>query len=142
MKRQTLSIENKSIAIVNCIENGETNLNGELPVDVQVGYLSTSIASLGDSSMPNFYLEVDFKFSQVNASQHSNASGSNQENESVFPHDPSGIPDSEEINIVQFKTENNSTLTVCSLSTNEKSSGLANSKVEVFHCKYCEKKFT
>ncbi|GBN94616.1 hypothetical protein AVEN_28278-1 [Araneus ventricosus] len=97
-------------------------------------------------SLPNFSLEIDFKSSRIPPIIKNE--NEMEDLESHVPRDlypsqqSSGLPDSDEIGIVQFVTKNQSSLTICSLLPHERACRPTTSTVEVFSCEYCEKKFT
>ncbi|GBN47905.1 hypothetical protein AVEN_64171-1, partial [Araneus ventricosus] len=124
---------------INAVNNA---LKMEISEDAQVGSLSETNTSLGGPSLPTFSLEIDFKRSQADALQQSLTVSPNQKGDLLTQRSPSEIPDSSEISVIQFKTENDSTLTFGLLSPRKKGSSQGKSKVEVFQCQYCEKKFT
>ncbi|GBN69625.1 Retrovirus-related Pol polyprotein from type-2 retrotransposable element R2DM [Araneus ventricosus] len=99
-------------------------------------------------SLPNFSLEVDFKSSQIppitknENAEETDILESHVSQDLDLSQQSSGLPDSDEIGIVQFVTKNQSSLTIHSLLPHERVCHPITSKVEVFSCEYCEKKFT
>ncbi|GBL72532.1 Retrovirus-related Pol polyprotein from type-1 retrotransposable element R2 [Araneus ventricosus] len=98
------------------------------------------------NSIPNFSLEVDFKSSQIppitKIEKENDILESHVSQDLNLSQQSSGLPDSDEIGIVQFVTKNKSSLTIHSLLPHERVCHPTTSTVEVFSCEYCEKKFT
>ncbi|GBN73650.1 Retrovirus-related Pol polyprotein from type-1 retrotransposable element R2 [Araneus ventricosus] len=93
-----------------------------------------------DLSVPNFSLEIDFKDEQLQPVGSDFQVESREDLELNTSQESSGIPDSDEIQIVQFVTANNSSLTITSLLPHE--AIRHPTVIEVYSCEYCERKFT
>ncbi|GBO37567.1 hypothetical protein AVEN_128866-1, partial [Araneus ventricosus] len=99
---------------------------------------SSNDTDLPEPSVPNFSLEIDFKNDQLQPENHVTYIESHADLDSS--QDSSGIPDSDEIQIIQFTTANNSSLTVKSFLPQEVVRHPT--VIDVFSCEYCERKFT
>ncbi|GBN61156.1 hypothetical protein AVEN_257296-1, partial [Araneus ventricosus] len=139
-----------NVNIVNLEPILSTNANS-LPSGIEVIDPSTKIppfefdgptidTDLPEPSVPNFSLEIDFKNDQlkpVNSDIHVESHVDLDLNSSQ---ESSGIPDPDEIQIVQFVTTNKSSLTIKSLLPHE--AIRHPTVIEVYSCEYCERKFT
>ncbi|GBN10119.1 hypothetical protein AVEN_156331-1, partial [Araneus ventricosus] len=116
--------------------NEDSDLTTKIP-PCETGDISND-TDLPEPSVPNFSLEIDFKNDQLQPENHATYSESHADLDSS--QDSSGIPDSDEIQIVQFTTANNSSLTVKSFLPQEVVRHPT--VIDVFSCEYCERRFT